>query len=113
MLFRNLLLIAILFVNSLCELAVIKKQKDKILPGNVFMETSSPSWSLCAELCSRLAVCQSINFIARNKTCQVNDAAPDGCTRRLIDSPGNSFIAASTFPKVRKLLIFINVQILY
>ncbi|CAG2252142.1 unnamed protein product [Mytilus edulis] len=63
------------------------------------MEVSLPMWSVCAQLCSRMQICKSINFIALNKTCQVNYAEPDGTMKGLIKSVGNSFIAASTFPK--------------
>ncbi|VDI71289.1 Hypothetical predicted protein [Mytilus galloprovincialis] len=56
-------------------------------------------WSLCAQFCSRVKVCKSINFIARTKTCQINDAEPGEETCGLIESAGNSFIAASTFPQ--------------
>ncbi|VDI41611.1 Hypothetical predicted protein [Mytilus galloprovincialis] len=63
------------------------------------MEVSFPMWSVCAQLCSRMQICKSINFIALNKTCQINYAEPDGTMDGLIKSVGNSFIAASTFPK--------------
>ncbi|XP_063436790.1 fucolectin-4-like [Mytilus trossulus] len=58
-----------------------------------------PMWSLCAQLCSRIKVCKSINFIALNNTCQINDAEPTGNEDGLIESVGNSFIAASSLPK--------------
>ncbi|CAC5403533.1 Fibrinogen-like protein A,Ryncolin-4,Angiopoietin-related protein 7,Ficolin-3,Ficolin-1-B,Techylectin-5A,Ficolin-2,Ryncolin-1,Tenascin-R,Fibrinogen-like protein 1,Angiopoietin-1,Tenascin-X,Fibrinogen C domain-containing protein 1-A,Tenascin-N,Ryncolin-3,Tenascin,Fibroleukin,Fibrinogen C domain-containing protein 1,Techylectin-like protein,Ryncolin-2,Techylectin-5B,Angiopoietin-2,Microfibril-associated glycoprotein 4,Fibrinogen alpha chain,Ficolin-1-A,Ficolin-1,Fibrinogen C domain-containing protein 1-B,Ang len=58
-----------------------------------------PMWSLCAQFCSRVEVCKSINFIAWNKTCQINDAEPGESKCRLIESAGNSFVAASTFPQ--------------
>lgn len=64
------------------------------------LEVSMPMWSLCAQFCSRVRACKSINFIAWNKTCQLNDAEPDGINSELLDSLGNSFIAASTFPQV-------------
>ncbi|VDI47325.1 Hypothetical predicted protein [Mytilus galloprovincialis] len=44
-------------------------------------------------------MCKSINFIERNKTCQINDAEPGGCNDELLESVGNSFVAASTFPE--------------
>ncbi|CAC5371665.1 unnamed protein product [Mytilus coruscus] len=58
-----------------------------------------PMWSLCAQLCSRIKICKSINFIAWNNTCQINDAEPMGNKDGLIESVGNSFIAASSLPK--------------
>ncbi|CAC5359331.1 Fibrinogen C domain-containing protein 1-A,Ryncolin-1,Tenascin,Fibrinogen C domain-containing protein 1-B,Fibrinogen C domain-containing protein 1 [Mytilus coruscus] len=58
-----------------------------------------PMWSLCAQLCTRIQVCKSINFIAWNNTCQINDAEPIGNNDGLIESVGNSFVAASTLPK--------------
>ncbi|CAC5403367.1 unnamed protein product [Mytilus coruscus] len=56
-------------------------------------------WSLCAQFCSRVQVCKSINFIAWNKTCQINDAEPVGNDCALLESVGNSFVAASSLPK--------------
>ncbi|CAC5404372.1 unnamed protein product [Mytilus coruscus] len=44
-------------------------------------------------------MCKSINFIASNKTCQINHAEPGKCYGELLESDGNSFAAASTFPK--------------
>ena len=102
MIFKSFLLLQILFIESLCEQVVIKRQKDKTYPGNVFMETSLPSWYVCAELCARLPVCQSVNFIADTGTCQINDNVPYGSCdmNNLINSPGKSFVSAYTFPKV-------------
>ncbi|VDI24210.1 ficolin [Mytilus galloprovincialis] len=59
-----------------------------------------PMWSICAQYCSRVKVCKSINFIASTKTCQINDHEPETseCSG-LVESIGNSFAAASTFPK--------------
>ncbi|CAC5368645.1 Fibrinogen-like protein A,Ryncolin-4,Angiopoietin-related protein 7,Angiopoietin-related protein 1,Ficolin-3,Ficolin-1-B,Ficolin-2,Ryncolin-1,Tenascin-R,Fibrinogen-like protein 1,Angiopoietin-1,Tenascin-X,Fibrinogen C domain-containing protein 1-A,Tenascin-N,Ryncolin-3,Tenascin,Fibroleukin,Fibrinogen C domain-containing protein 1,Fibrinogen gamma chain,Techylectin-like protein,Ryncolin-2,Techylectin-5B,Angiopoietin-related protein 2,Angiopoietin-2,Microfibril-associated glycoprotein 4,Fibrinogen alpha chai len=88
-----------LFAWALCDIVVIKKQKDKIYSGHVLFEVSMPMWSLCAQFCSRVQLCKSINFIAWNKTCQVNDADPGESKCGLIESTGNSFVAASTFPK--------------
>ncbi|CAG2187730.1 unnamed protein product [Mytilus edulis] len=56
-------------------------------------------WSLCAQLCSRIKICKSINFIARSYTCQINDAEPVGNKDELIKSVGNSFVAASSLQK--------------
>ncbi|VDI73275.1 ficolin [Mytilus galloprovincialis] len=56
-------------------------------------------WSLCAQFCSRVEICKSINFIEWNKTCQINDAEPRESKCGLIESTGNSFVAASTFSK--------------
>ncbi|CAG2239171.1 unnamed protein product [Mytilus edulis] len=56
-------------------------------------------WSLCAQLCSRIKVCKSINLISWNNTCQINDAEPMGNEDGLLESVGNSFIAASILPK--------------
>ncbi|CAG2235286.1 unnamed protein product [Mytilus edulis] len=56
-------------------------------------------WSLCAQSCSRVEICKSINFIEWNKTCQINDAEPRESKCGLIESTGNSFVAASTFSK--------------
>ncbi|OPL33813.1 hypothetical protein AM593_06408, partial [Mytilus galloprovincialis] len=58
-----------------------------------------PMWSICAQYCSRVKICKSINFIAANKTCQINDAEPGESDCALVESIGNSFIAASTFPE--------------
>ncbi|XP_063436555.1 microfibril-associated glycoprotein 4-like [Mytilus trossulus] len=58
-----------------------------------------PMWSLCAQFCSRVQLCKSINFIEWNKTCQINDAEPGESKFGLIESTGNSFVAASTFPQ--------------
>ncbi|CAC5419012.1 Vitelline membrane outer layer protein 1,Vitelline membrane outer layer protein 1 homolog [Mytilus coruscus] len=58
-----------------------------------------PMWSLCAQFCSRVQVCKSINFIAKSKTCQLNGAEPGEAISELHESVGNSFVAASTFPK--------------
>ncbi|CAC5368642.1 Fibrinogen-like protein A,Ryncolin-4,Angiopoietin-related protein 7,Angiopoietin-related protein 1,Ficolin-3,Ficolin-1-B,Ficolin-2,Ryncolin-1,Tenascin-R,Fibrinogen-like protein 1,Angiopoietin-1,Tenascin-X,Fibrinogen C domain-containing protein 1-A,Tenascin-N,Ryncolin-3,Tenascin,Fibroleukin,Fibrinogen C domain-containing protein 1,Techylectin-like protein,Ryncolin-2,Techylectin-5B,Microfibril-associated glycoprotein 4,Fibrinogen alpha chain,Ficolin-1-A,Fibrinogen gamma-B chain,Ficolin-1,Fibrinogen C domain- len=59
-----------------------------------------PMWSICAQYCSRIKVCKSINFIAANKTCQINDHEPETSKcNGLVESIGNSFAAASTFPK--------------
>ncbi|VDI02345.1 Hypothetical predicted protein [Mytilus galloprovincialis] len=58
-----------------------------------------PMWSLCAQFCSRVKMCKSINFIASNKTCQINYAEPGEYYGGLVESLGNSFATASTFPK--------------
>ncbi|CAG2199098.1 unnamed protein product [Mytilus edulis] len=44
-------------------------------------------------------MCKSINFIASNKTCQINYAEPGEYYGELVESLGNSFAAASNFPK--------------
>ncbi|CAC5383138.1 Fibrinogen-like protein A,Ryncolin-4,Angiopoietin-related protein 7,Angiopoietin-related protein 1,Ficolin-3,Ficolin-1-B,Techylectin-5A,Ficolin-2,Ryncolin-1,Tenascin-R,Fibrinogen-like protein 1,Angiopoietin-1,Tenascin-X,Fibrinogen C domain-containing protein 1-A,Tenascin-N,Ryncolin-3,Tenascin,Fibroleukin,Fibrinogen C domain-containing protein 1,Ryncolin-2,Angiopoietin-related protein 6,Techylectin-5B,Angiopoietin-related protein 2,Angiopoietin-2,Microfibril-associated glycoprotein 4,Fibrinogen alpha chain len=56
-------------------------------------------WSLCAQFCSRVEICKSINFIAWNKTCQIYDADPGKSKCGLIESTGNSFVAATSFPE--------------
>lgn len=106
--FRLSFLTVFLFMWTLCEIIVIKKQKDKIYNCHVIMEVSFPMWSVCAQLCSRMQICKSINFIALNKTCQVNYAEPDGTMEGLIKSVGNIFIAASTFPKVNVIKIVVK-----
>ncbi|CAC5391462.1 unnamed protein product [Mytilus coruscus] len=58
-----------------------------------------PMWLLCAQLCSRIQICKSINFIARTYTCQINDAEPVGKKDELLKSVGNSFVAASSLQK--------------
>ncbi|CAG2196649.1 unnamed protein product [Mytilus edulis] len=60
-----------------------------------------PMWSVCAQFCSRLQLCKSINFITSNKSCQIFDAEPGESNYhgKLIESTGNSFVAASTFPE--------------
>ncbi|XP_052080077.1 uncharacterized protein LOC127718147 isoform X11 [Mytilus californianus] len=95
----NRLALVVLFVGTLCEIVVIEKQNDRIFRSHVLFEVSLPMWSLCAQFCSRVPVCKSINFIARNKTCQVNDAEPREAISKLQESIGNSFVASSTFPK--------------
>ncbi|CAC5391463.1 unnamed protein product [Mytilus coruscus] len=67
--------------------------------GHMLFEVAIPMWSLCAQFCSRVQVCKSINFIAWNKTCQINDCEPVGNKFGLIKSVGNSFVAASSLPK--------------
>ncbi|XP_076108144.1 uncharacterized protein LOC143076301 [Mytilus galloprovincialis] len=89
----------VLFAWILCEIVVIKKQTDKIYQNHVLFEISMPMWSICAQYCSRVQACKSINFIALNKTCQINYGEPGECNDELIESVGNSFAAASTFPK--------------
>ncbi|XP_052080075.1 uncharacterized protein LOC127718147 isoform X9 [Mytilus californianus] len=95
----NRLALVFLFVGTLCEIVVIEKQKDRIFRSHVLFEVSMPMWSLCAQFCSRVPVCKSINFIARSKTCQVNAAEPREAISELHESVGNSFVASSTFPK--------------
>ncbi|XP_063438778.1 fibrinogen-like protein A [Mytilus trossulus] len=97
--FRLAVLCFSLFAWTICEIVVIQKQKDEIYSGHVLFEVSMPMWSLCAQFCSRVEVCKSINFIAWNKTCQINDAEPGESKCGLIESAGNSFIAASNFPQ--------------
>ncbi|XP_071139921.1 uncharacterized protein [Mytilus edulis] len=92
-------LLAFLVTWTLCEIVVITKQKDTIYSGHVLFTLYMPMWSLCAQFCSRVQVCKSINFIASNKTCQINDAEPGESKCGLIESTGNSFVAASTFPQ--------------
>ncbi|CAG2218921.1 Angiopoietin-related protein 1,Fibrinogen gamma-B chain,Ficolin-1-A,Angiopoietin-1,Fibrinogen C domain-containing protein 1,Ryncolin-1,Tenascin-N,Angiopoietin-related protein 7,Angiopoietin-related protein 6,Ficolin-3,Fibrinogen C domain-containing protein 1-B,Fibroleukin,Fibrinogen-like protein 1,Ficolin-1,Ficolin-1-B,Angiopoietin-4,Tenascin-R,Ryncolin-2,Techylectin-5B,Fibrinogen C domain-containing protein 1-A,Microfibril-associated glycoprotein 4,Fibrinogen-like protein A,Ryncolin-3,Fibrinogen gamma cha len=58
-----------------------------------------PMWSICAQYCSIVKICKSINFISWNNTCQINDADPGVSTCQLIRSVGNSFVAASNFPQ--------------
>ncbi|CAC5359342.1 Fibrinogen-like protein A,Ryncolin-4,Angiopoietin-related protein 7,Angiopoietin-related protein 1,Ficolin-3,Ficolin-1-B,Techylectin-5A,Ficolin-2,Ryncolin-1,Tenascin-R,Fibrinogen-like protein 1,Angiopoietin-1,Tenascin-X,Fibrinogen C domain-containing protein 1-A,Tenascin-N,Ryncolin-3,Tenascin,Fibroleukin,Fibrinogen C domain-containing protein 1,Fibrinogen gamma chain,Techylectin-like protein,Ryncolin-2,Techylectin-5B,Angiopoietin-related protein 2,Angiopoietin-2,Microfibril-associated glycoprotein 4,Fibrin len=93
------ILLVFLFAGAICEIVVIKKQKDVIYSDHVLFTVSMPMWLLCAQFCSRVEVCKSINFIERNKTCQLNDAEPGESTCRFIESTGNSFVAASTFPQ--------------
>ncbi|XP_063438721.1 microfibril-associated glycoprotein 4-like [Mytilus trossulus] len=97
--YRLIILIVFLFVWTICEIVVIKKQKDKIYSGHVLFEVPMPMWSICAQYCSRVKVCKSINFIAANKTCQINAAEPRKSQCGLVESIGNSFAAASTFPR--------------
>ncbi|CAG2209112.1 FCN [Mytilus edulis] len=97
--FRLTFSIAFLFVWTLCEIVVIEKQKDQIYSGHVLFEVPMPMWSICAQYCSRVKICKSINFIAANKTCQINDAEPGKSECALVESIGNSFVAASTFPQ--------------
>lgn len=97
----------VLFTWILCEIVVIKKQTDKIYQNHVLFEISMPMWSICAQYCSRVQACTSINFIALNKTCQINYGEPGECNNALVDSVGNSFAAASTFPKVNTIFFFI------
>ncbi|VDI57465.1 Hypothetical predicted protein [Mytilus galloprovincialis] len=63
------------------------------------MEVSLPMWSLCAQLCSRMKICKSINFIAWNETCQINYSEPKENMDRVIKSVGNIFVATSTIPE--------------
>ncbi|XP_052084050.1 uncharacterized protein LOC127721336 [Mytilus californianus] len=98
--YRLIISLVFLFAWTLCEIIVIKKQKDKIYTGHMLFELSMPMWSLCAQFCSRVQLCKSINFIISNKTCQINDAEPgESNGGELIESAGNSFVAASTFPE--------------
>ncbi|CAC5423528.1 unnamed protein product [Mytilus coruscus] len=60
------------------------------------MEVSLPMWSLCAQLCSRIKICKSINFITWTNTCQINYAEPEGNMDGLNQSVGNSFVAVSS-----------------
>ncbi|CAC5383000.1 HMCN [Mytilus coruscus] len=79
---------------------VIEKQKDVIYTGHVAFEIFAlPMWSLCAQLCTRLKICKSINFITLNETCQINVAEPNCSTSCLTNSVGDSFVAASALPK--------------
>ncbi|VDI60366.1 Hypothetical predicted protein [Mytilus galloprovincialis] len=88
------------FVMSNGEFMVIEKQKDVIYTGHVAFEIFTiPMWSLCAQLCTRLTICKSLNFISLNKTCQINIAEPNCPTSCLSSSVGDSFIAASALPK--------------
>ncbi|CAC5404355.1 Fibrinogen-like protein A,Ryncolin-4,Angiopoietin-related protein 1,Ficolin-3,Ficolin-1-B,Ficolin-2,Ryncolin-1,Tenascin-R,Fibrinogen-like protein 1,Angiopoietin-1,Tenascin-N,Ryncolin-3,Tenascin,Fibroleukin,Fibrinogen C domain-containing protein 1,Ryncolin-2,Angiopoietin-related protein 2,Microfibril-associated glycoprotein 4,Fibrinogen alpha chain,Ficolin-1-A,Ficolin-1,Angiopoietin-4 [Mytilus coruscus] len=93
------------FVMSHCEFMVIEKQKDVIYTGHVAFEIFSiPMWSHCAQLCTRLQICKSINFISLNKTCQINVAEPNRSTSCLTKSVGDSFVAASALPKIDEYL---------
>ncbi|CAC5359343.1 Ryncolin-4,Fibrinogen C domain-containing protein 1-A,Techylectin-5B,Microfibril-associated glycoprotein 4,Ficolin-2,Ficolin-1,Fibrinogen C domain-containing protein 1-B,Fibrinogen C domain-containing protein 1 [Mytilus coruscus] len=96
---RLTILLVFLFAGAICEIVVIKNQQDVIYNGHVLFMVSMLMWSLCAQLCSRVEVCKSINFLAWNKTCQINDAEPGESTSGFIESTGNSFVAASTFPQ--------------
>ncbi|CAG2187766.1 unnamed protein product [Mytilus edulis] len=58
-----------------------------------------PMWSICAQYCSRVKVCQSINFIAWNKTCQINDDEPGISNCEVLESVGNSLVMSSNFPE--------------
>ena len=87
----NLLLIA------LCEDFIIKREINKALFGKTVVEVSLPSWPLCMELCTRMTVCKSINFIATNKTCQINSAMP---SKPLDTCDGISFIPRTTEQEV-------------
>ncbi|XP_052084321.1 uncharacterized protein LOC127721587 [Mytilus californianus] len=97
--FRLSFLIVFLFGWTLSEIIVIKKHTDKIYSGHVLFEVSIPMWSLCVQLCSRIQVCKSINFITRTNTCQINDAEPVGNKDELLKSVGKSFVAVSNLQK--------------
>ncbi|XP_052065378.1 uncharacterized protein LOC127705171 [Mytilus californianus] len=98
--YRLIFSIVFPFSWTLCEIVVIRKQNDKIYTGHMLFELSMPMWSLCAQYCSRVQLCKSINFITSNKTCQINDAEPgESNGGELIESTGNSFVAASIFPE--------------
>lgn len=68
------MLLSILIALTLCEIVLIKKQKDQIYTGYLLCQVTMPTWSLCAQYCSTVNECKSINFIPLNKTCQINDA---------------------------------------
>ena len=103
--YRSIFLLVFLFAWILCEIVIIKKQKDKLYTGHILFEQAMTMWSACAQFCSRVKVCKSINFISSNKSCQIFDAEPEESNYhgKLIESTGNSFVAASTFPKVCKI----------
>lgn len=86
----------LLFI-ALCEDFIIKREMNKALFGKTVAEVSLPSWPLCMELCTRMTICKSINFIAANKTCQINSAIPS----ELLDTcDGISFIPRTTKEEV-------------
>ncbi|CAC5400102.1 Ryncolin-4,Angiopoietin-related protein 7,Angiopoietin-related protein 1,Ficolin-3,Ficolin-1-B,Techylectin-5A,Ficolin-2,Ryncolin-1,Tenascin-R,Fibrinogen-like protein 1,Angiopoietin-1,Fibrinogen C domain-containing protein 1-A,Ryncolin-3,Tenascin,Fibroleukin,Fibrinogen C domain-containing protein 1,Techylectin-like protein,Ryncolin-2,Techylectin-5B,Angiopoietin-related protein 2,Angiopoietin-2,Microfibril-associated glycoprotein 4,Ficolin-1-A,Ficolin-1,Fibrinogen C domain-containing protein 1-B,Angiopoietin len=97
--YRLTFLLVIISVSALCEIVVIKKQKDRIYTGHVLFEVLMPMWSICAQYCSSVKVCQSINFIARNKTCQINDDEPGISNCEVLESVGNSLVMFSNFPE--------------
>lgn len=82
---------------ALCADFIIKREINKVLFGRTVAEVSLPSWLLCMELCTRMTVCKSINFIAANKTCQINSALP---SVPLETCDGISFIPRTTEQEV-------------
>ncbi|VDI01263.1 Hypothetical predicted protein, partial [Mytilus galloprovincialis] len=90
-------LLALLFTKALCETGIIKIHRFKLFSGHVMCETSMPMWLPCAKLCSRIKACKSIDFIAGNKTCQINDDEPGNHTDELIETVGIIFVAEPSF----------------
>ncbi|CAC5392606.1 unnamed protein product [Mytilus coruscus] len=90
-------LLCLLLVRTLCENGIVKIHRDKIFNGHVMFEASMPTWLPCAELCSRIQACKSINFIAWNKNCQMNNDEPGNHNGGLVETVGTTFVAESSF----------------
>ena len=90
------LLSKLIFI-ALCEDFIVKRERNKVLFGKTVWDVSFPSWPVCMELCTRMTVCKSINFIAANKTCQINSAIP---SEPLHTCDGISFIPRTTEQQV-------------
>ncbi|VDI40301.1 Hypothetical predicted protein [Mytilus galloprovincialis] len=93
-------LLALLFTKALCETGIVKIHRDKLFSGHVMFVTCTPMWLPCAKLCSRIKACKSINFIAWNKTCQINDDEPGNHTDGLLPAVGTTFVAEPSFREV-------------
>jgi len=83
------------------EMIKIDKVKNYKYVGHTVFEATSLGWVQCVELCARMSVCKSMNYLAVDKICQINSDAPTGITAEVKDSTGDIFMLAEVSNKVR------------
>jgi hypothetical protein len=54
----------------------IDKVKNYKYVGRTVFEATYLGWVQCVELCARMSVCKSMNYLAVGKICQINSDAP-------------------------------------
>ena len=83
------------------EMVKIDKVKNYKYVGRTVFEATYLGWVQCVELCSRMSVCKSMNYLAVGKICQINSDAPSDFTALVKDNTGNIFMLAEVSNKVR------------
>lgn len=81
------------------EMIKIDKVKNYKYVGHTVFEATSLWWVQCVELCARMSVCKSMNYLGVGKICQINNDAPRGITKEVKYSTGDIFMLAEVSNK--------------
>ena len=83
------------------EMIKIDKVKNYKYVGHTVFEATYLWWVQCVELCARMSVCKSMNYLGVGKICQINNDTPTGITKEVKYSTGDIFMLAEVSNKVR------------